>query len=51
VPRLVLTSALLGSFLVRIADARYFLDDYEGAVTFALKALGQPNFSGRATPC
>jgi adenylate cyclase len=34
----------MGSFLVRIADARYFLGDYEGAVTLALKALGQPNF-------
>jgi TolB-like protein/Tfp pilus assembly protein PilF len=34
----------MGSFLVRIADARYFMCDYEGAVTFALKALGQPNF-------
>jgi len=34
----------MGSFLVRIADARYFVADYEGAVTFALKALGQPNF-------
>jgi tetratricopeptide (TPR) repeat protein len=34
----------MGSFLVRIADARYFLGDYEGATAFALKALGQPNF-------
>ena len=34
----------MGSFLVRIADAHYFAADYEGAVTFALKALGQPNF-------
>jgi adenylate cyclase len=34
----------MGSFLVRIADANYFAADYEGAVTFALKALGQPNF-------
>ena len=34
----------MGSFLVRIADARYFMADYEGAVTFALRALGQPNF-------
>jgi adenylate cyclase len=34
----------MGSFLVRIADARYFTKDYEGAVNFALKALGQPNF-------
>jgi tetratricopeptide (TPR) repeat protein len=34
----------MGSFLVRIADARYFMADYEGAVTYALRALGQPNF-------
>jgi adenylate cyclase len=34
----------MGSFLVRIADARYFVGDYEGAITFALKALGQPSF-------
>jgi adenylate cyclase len=34
----------MGSFLVRIADAKYFAADYEGAVAFALKALGQPNF-------
>jgi TolB-like protein/Flp pilus assembly protein TadD len=34
----------MGSFLVRIADANYFAADYEAAVTFALKALGQPNF-------
>jgi len=34
----------MGSFLVRIADARYFVADYEGAVTYALRALGQPNF-------
>src|SRR5262249_17645222 len=34
----------MGSFLVRIADARYFMGDYEGAVAVALKALGQPNF-------
>jgi adenylate cyclase len=34
----------MGSFLVRIADARYFVGDYEGAIIFALKALGQPNF-------
>jgi tetratricopeptide (TPR) repeat protein len=32
---------VMGSFLVRLADVRYF---YEGAVAFALKALGQPNF-------
>jgi TolB-like protein/Flp pilus assembly protein TadD len=34
----------MGSFLVRIADARYFMADCEGAATFALRALGQPNF-------
>src|SRR6185503_15283467 len=34
----------MGSFLVRIADARYFMADYEGAISFAHKALGQPNF-------
>jgi TolB-like protein len=34
----------MGSFLVRIADARYFMADYERAATFALRALGQPNF-------
>jgi adenylate cyclase len=34
----------MGSFLVRIADAKYFAADYEGAVAFALRALGQPNF-------
>jgi adenylate cyclase len=34
----------MGSFMVRIADAKYFAADYEGAVAFALKALGQPNF-------
>jgi TolB-like protein len=34
----------MGSFLVRIADAKYFMADYEAAVTFALRALGQPNF-------
>jgi TolB-like protein/Tfp pilus assembly protein PilF len=34
----------MGSFLVRIADAKYFVADHEGAVTLALKALGQPNF-------
>ena len=33
---------VMGSFLVRLADVRYFLADYEGAVAFALKALGQP---------
>jgi TolB-like protein/Flp pilus assembly protein TadD len=35
---------VMGSFLVRLADVRYFVADYEGAVGFALKALGQPNF-------
>jgi TolB-like protein/Tfp pilus assembly protein PilF len=34
----------MGSFLVRIADAKYFAGDYEGAIALALKALGQPNF-------
>jgi adenylate cyclase len=34
----------MGSFLVRIADAKYFARDYEGAFLFALRALGQPNF-------
>jgi TolB-like protein len=34
----------MGSFLVRIADAKYFLGDHEEAVSLALKALGQPNF-------
>jgi TolB-like protein/Tfp pilus assembly protein PilF len=34
----------MGSFLVRIADAKYFAADYESAVAFALKALGKPNF-------
>ena len=34
----------MGSFLVRIADATYFAADYESAVAFVLKALGQPNF-------
>ena len=34
----------MGSFLVRIADAKYFMADYEGAIAVALKALGQPNF-------
>lgn len=34
----------MGSFLVRIADASYFTEDYEAAVDWALKALGQPNF-------
>jgi TolB-like protein/Tfp pilus assembly protein PilF len=34
----------MGSFLVRIADAKYFMSDHDGAVAFALRALGQPNF-------
>ena len=34
----------MGSFLVRIADAKYFAADYEGAIALALRALGQPNF-------
>jgi len=34
----------MGSFLVRIADAKYFAADYEGTIAIALKALGQPNF-------
>jgi adenylate cyclase len=34
----------MGSFLVRLADASYFTGDYEGAVDWAEKALGQPNF-------
>jgi adenylate cyclase len=34
----------MGSFLVRIADANYLVGNYEQAVDFALRALGQPNF-------
>jgi TolB-like protein/Tfp pilus assembly protein PilF len=34
----------MGSFLVRIADAKYFVSAYDAAVTSALRALGQPNF-------
>jgi len=34
----------MGSFLVRIADAKYFLSDHDGAIASALRALGQPNF-------
>ena len=34
----------MGSFLVRIAEARYLTDDDEGAVTFALRAINQPHF-------
>jgi adenylate cyclase len=29
---------------ILIADGKYFVSKYEAAVTFALKALGQPNF-------
>ncbi len=34
----------MGSCLVRSADAKYLMADYEGAVEWALKALRQPNF-------
>ncbi len=34
----------MGSFLVRIADAKYFTGEYDGAVACAVKALGQQNF-------
>jgi tetratricopeptide (TPR) repeat protein len=34
----------MGSFLVRSADAKYFMRDYEDAVAWAVKALRQPNF-------
>jgi adenylate cyclase len=34
----------MGSFLVRIAEAKYLTGDDEGAVSFALKALNQPHF-------
>ena len=34
----------MGSFLVRMADAHLFLRQYEEAVTWAHKALRQPNF-------
>ena len=34
----------MGSMLVRLADAMYFVHDYEGAVDWARKALQQPQF-------
>jgi len=34
----------MGSFLVRIAEAKYLTGDDEGAVSFALKAINQPHF-------
>ena len=34
----------MGSFLVRIAEAKYLVGDDEAAVGFALKALAQPSF-------
>ncbi|MCH7929002.1 MAG: tetratricopeptide repeat protein [Proteobacteria bacterium] len=34
----------MGSFLVRVADARFLMRDYEGAVKWAIEALRQPNF-------
>ncbi len=34
----------MGSCLVRSADAKYLMADYESAVEWALKALRQPNF-------
>jgi TolB-like protein/Tfp pilus assembly protein PilF len=34
----------MGSFLVRLADARYFTGDYEEAASCGVKALGQQNF-------
>jgi adenylate cyclase len=34
----------MGSFLVRIAEAKYLVGDDEAAVRFALKALAQPSF-------
>jgi TolB-like protein/pimeloyl-ACP methyl ester carboxylesterase/Tfp pilus assembly protein PilF len=34
----------LGSFLVRLAEAKYLVGDDESAVAFALKAIGQPHF-------
>ena len=34
----------MGSFLVRIAEAKYLVGDDEAAVGFALKALAQPGF-------
>ena len=34
----------MGSFLVRLADAAYFLKRYEEAAEWARRALQQPNF-------
>ncbi|MGA9002444.1 MAG: tetratricopeptide repeat protein, partial [Pseudolabrys sp.] len=34
----------MGSYLVRIAEAKYLIGDDEAAVHFALKALAQPSF-------
>lgn len=34
----------MGSFLVRLAEAKYLVGDDESAVAFALKAIGQPHF-------
>lgn len=34
----------MGSFLVRVAEAKYLVGDDESAVRFALKALAQPSF-------
>lgn len=34
----------MGSFLVRMADAHFFIGKYEEAIEWAHKALRQPNF-------
>ncbi len=34
----------MGSFLVRIAEAKYLVGDDQSAVAYALKAIGQPHF-------
>lgn len=34
----------MGSFLVRMAEAKYLIGDDESAAAFALKAIGQPHF-------
>ncbi len=34
----------MGSYLVRIAEAKYLTGDDEAAVRFAMKALAQPSF-------
>lgn len=34
----------MGSFIVRMAEAKYLVGDDESAVSFALKAIGQPHF-------